>query len=493
MVKITEKDLIKRYQSLETEELIGLFTSGHLTRLAYSVLKEVLKARHVTFPETEHDSYKIDIASYCSLDVTASAKLLQRILSGLRSRVTLSILVSMLIGGIVLGVGHPMWPVLVPALGMWAIIMFKLGNERYVASRFSAVGAVILGGLPALCFGGVIAPVLVGMVFTQDGLHDAEDLFGFPLAFGFLWIGLMITRGAVATFRYSRLLSDREKRRIREHARYFHQIHGNTLMVTTITIAALAIIPIITLLSYAVFLFFTDYNTVSFFEFLDRPVFFSVSVLATFTSSLVMHYARRALARPAKHLTDGDSTPFLFLMRSFVDDHIALPSVTITNRPSLEMRISRAAQILGYSTIAIGKPGEFLPPVGALREYASPGSWQARAQDLIRDAQAVLFVLSDSEGVRWELDTLVRQGQLRKLALIIPPIDIDSLEERWRSFSTFLELSELIPDEELLTKGLVLVIQPRGEARLFTGKKKTDGFYQEALREAFATIEQSQV
>lgn len=260
MVKITEKDLIKRYQSLETEELIGLFTSGHLTRLAYSVLKEVLKARHVTFPETEHDSYKIDIASYCSLDVTASAKLLQRILSGLRSRVTLAILVSMLIGGIVLGVGHPMWPVLVPALGMWAIIMFKLGNERYVASRFSAVGAVILGGLPALCFGGVIAPVLVGMLFTQDGLHDADELFGFPLAFGFLWIGLMITRGAVATFRYSRLLSDREKRRIREHARYFHQIHGNTLMVTTITIAALAIIPIITLLSYAVFLFFTDYS-----------------------------------------------------------------------------------------------------------------------------------------------------------------------------------------------------------------------------------------
>lgn len=72
---------------------------------------------------------------------------------------------------------------------------------------------------------------------------------------------------------------------------------------------------------------------------------------------------------------------------------------------------------------AIGKPGERLPELGAIREYAPDDQWKERVVALMRSSAVIVVVLGqdDSAGIHWELAEIDTLGFAQKTLLIFPP------------------------------------------------------------------------
>jgi transposase len=65
--------------------------------------------------------------------------------------------------------------------------------------------------------------------------------------------------------------------------------------------------------------------------------------------------------------------------------------------------------------VAIGRPGEELPALGAYRTYVQHEAWQEEGRDLLSAAQLVLIRLGMTEGVLWELSTAITQVKAKRL------------------------------------------------------------------------------
>jgi hypothetical protein len=72
--------------------------------------------------------------------------------------------------------------------------------------------------------------------------------------------------------------------------------------------------------------------------------------------------------------------------------------------------------------IAIGRPGEWAPPLGAARKYVTD-DWQGEVLDLINKCQLIVVILGKTNGLAWEIQQLIRLGVLKKLILVIPPVN----------------------------------------------------------------------
>jgi hypothetical protein len=66
--------------------------------------------------------------------------------------------------------------------------------------------------------------------------------------------------------------------------------------------------------------------------------------------------------------------------------------------------------------IAVGKPGGSKEIQGGLayRTFLEHADWKDYVADKIRRAEKIVVVVKDSEGVRWELARILREGAARK-------------------------------------------------------------------------------
>lgn len=77
--------------------------------------------------------------------------------------------------------------------------------------------------------------------------------------------------------------------------------------------------------------------------------------------------------------------------------------------------------------VAIGAPGEPVPPYGASRGYYADDEWQPVVDNLIESSRCIVICLDQSKGVLWELNRLFASGHWRKtLFLIHPRIALDN-------------------------------------------------------------------
>jgi hypothetical protein len=67
--------------------------------------------------------------------------------------------------------------------------------------------------------------------------------------------------------------------------------------------------------------------------------------------------------------------------------------------------------------LAIGKPGEFAPPFGAVRFYVRQDIWQRTVQAIVPLCQFVVWTSGDTEGLRWEIQHLRETVPPRKLLI----------------------------------------------------------------------------
>jgi hypothetical protein len=131
------------------------------------------------------------------------------------------------------------------------------------------------------------------------------------------------------------------------------------------------------------------------------------------SATLLLIRARRLEAFDARALRTLDSRPPVLLLRSFVDDGVRLEGsrvrsnlgwMALASARGLTLEHFLSGALLPFGPlIALGEPGEELPPLGAARSYFEKLTWQDAVLDMMRDACLVLVVVNDTPSLIWEI------------------------------------------------------------------------------------------
>ena len=157
----------------------------------------------------------------------------------------------------------------------------------------------------------------------------------------------------------------------------------------------------------------------------------ALSVIGIGLMLVVMALFRRSrrheAVSAAQAMADDPRPPVLYL-RSFQDDGSVLiedqglpgmQALTRATSPvSSEEELARILQNIG-PVVAIGKPGEKLPELGAARLYVNHDEWQAVVGALMKQAALVVVRVGRSPGVLWEIGQALTQIPRERLALVM--------------------------------------------------------------------------
>jgi hypothetical protein len=151
------------------------------------------------------------------------------------------------------------------------------------------------------------------------------------------------------------------------------------------------------------------------------------SFALAFAGGLIRNRGRRLLQPTASETQAQDSRRPIVLLRSFPDD--ALTVVTGRSKEGLEtsdFEEGIADQFAPFGPfVAIGKPGEALPTLGAARNYYSDAEWQDAVSKWMDEALIIVVIAGITAGLRWELETIRSSGHLDKLLVLMPPLTLE--------------------------------------------------------------------
>jgi len=132
--------------------------------------------------------------------------------------------------------------------------------------------------------------------------------------------------------------------------------------------------------------------------------------------------AARARGRQWRAATAGAEmardrrSPILYL-RSFQDDKFSYFNFD----KSFEETLASVFRTVG-PVIAVARPDETLPPIGAARMQVPEGRWREAVIDLLGRAAIVVIRPGTTSGVLWEVQEAVRRVSPTRLLIAIPPI-----------------------------------------------------------------------
>jgi hypothetical protein len=157
-------------------------------------------------------------------------------------------------------------------------------------------------------------------------------------------------------------------------------------------------------------------------------------------------------------------------------------------RPFAEF-LSRAMASSG-PVIAIADPQHVTPTIGMAQEECTHQERQARARQLMDAAGVIVVLAGRTGGVRWEIEQLVRTGQLEKTVLLLPMQAKDGREQAWQTLrEAFLangraELPEHIDDH------IVAVLPATGSAPMGLAVRRPHAArsYELAVRGSFILL-----
>ncbi|MBM7500893.1 hypothetical protein JOD52_001733 [Brachybacterium muris] len=157
--------------------------------------------------------------------------------------------------------------------------------------------------------------------------------------------------------------------------------------------------------------------------------------------------AVEARIRRMRIATFADNTPesAILYLRSFDDDTARIYSPLSGTRwyePLLPHRVRFEELLEGWTygeatqLVAIGRPGEPIPSLGAHRSYWTDDSWQEAVRRTAVRCRAVILVAGTSEGLGWEISQLSQMGMLGKTLLVLPPDTPERSALRYRTIAS---------------------------------------------------------
>lgn len=118
----------------------------------------------------------------------------------------------------------------------------------------------------------------------------------------------------------------------------------------------------------------------------------------------------RHIAPSADEVLATDSRPPVLYLRSFEDDEEAV---------GLEYSLSEVMDDVG-PFVAVGRPGDKLPPLGVTRSYHRDEDWQSYVVDLLDRSALVVMLAGRTEGLAWELGQAARRLSPERLVVLVP-------------------------------------------------------------------------
>jgi hypothetical protein len=193
---------------------------------------------------------------------------------------------------------------------------------------------------------------------------------------------------------------------------------------------------------------------------------------------------KRLAMRRARELMGRDTRSPVLLLRSFQDDRRAVKIMSSTkqfiffqyfpwNYTTFEEVLVRVSSSYG-PVVAIGRPGEMLPPLGAARDWIHNDVWQSRVTELLESCQAVVCVIGEmgsTSGLRWEVELLFKSSNPAKVIFVVPPVSDAIVRQRWRALAALSagKVPEAIGDE------LALTFDAQGNPIVLQGQRKRSG------------------
>jgi len=171
-------------------------------------------------------------------------------------------------------------------------------------------------------------------------------------------------------------------------------------------------------------------DTVSYTAYLAALI---LSMLCILASPFLFVRGRRRAAPTWAVVQRRDSRSPVVYLRSFPHDEV---TAKLTGAPlgAYGAIGSAASMFLGATEeeqlakvmneigpfVAVGRPGERLPQIGAARIYVSDEEWQEVVGDLVDRARLVVFRAGDTEGFWWEVDRCSRSVAPERLLFLLP-------------------------------------------------------------------------
>jgi TM2 domain-containing membrane protein YozV len=133
--------------------------------------------------------------------------------------------------------------------------------------------------------------------------------------------------------------------------------------------------------------------------------------------------------RRATEVVATDARPPVVYLRSFQDDvkapigggplGPALKVVSWFMPTSFEQELAVIMNRVG-PFVAVGRPGERLPELGASRFYFTDDEWRTRVSALIAEARLTVILCGPTPNLWWEIDHVFASTPPRRVVLIIP-------------------------------------------------------------------------
>jgi hypothetical protein len=208
------------------------------------------------------------------------------------------------------------------------------------------------------------------------------------------------------------------------------------------------------------------------------------------TSRWAFARATRSAALGVAEARERDRRPPVLLLRSFGDDLVSVAPMfrartfragpAAVRQRTLEECLEQALWRYG-PVIAVGLPGETLPPAGAAREYLPNEQWRTAVRERIAEAHLVVVILGRTVGLRDEYRMLAECGALEKVAAVFPPVESTERSARW---ATFAEEAPRAPQltPGAVSRGLLVRPAPDGSSSLITCQWDDEECYLLGLR-----------
>lgn len=204
----------------------------------------------------------------------------------------------------------------------------------------------------------------------------------------------------------------------------------------------------------------------------------------------VWRYGERLNRRRRDRLILAGAKPPVLLLRSFADDVTGIRPNSLLKR--LFLRRKRLEECLGEELwragpfIAVGRPGETLPPLGAERVYLPDDQWQGAVKSFIDRSELIILIAGTTHWVRWELASTLEQSRLTRLLVVFPPSRPEERAVRWENLKAPLASTPWAAAAAAvdIADTLALFFQPDGRIVQVRSRRAAESDYEAAVRVA---------
>jgi hypothetical protein len=188
----------------------------------------------------------------------------------------------------------------------------------------------------------------------------------------------------------------------------------------------------------------------------DGSTLFVTGLLSIAVAAVLELRAQRHLTPLAADVLAKDDRPPVIYLRGFQDEvrerGVGELLAVLWQRPVAteisawgpreQIEIAKVMQRIG-PYIALGRPGEKLPEVGAAKLYVADADWQPKILEWLKKARLVVLQAGVTPGLRWEIGQMVKRLSPAKLLVILPDTDA-----QYRQFKAWADavLPKALPD-----------------------------------------------